>query len=37
MYPVWKLCERPAPAKTGRCDLHPVKKLWPENDTKGGI
>lgn len=31
MFPDWKLCERPVKSGgDGRCDLHPVKKLWPD-------
>jgi hypothetical protein len=29
-YPDWKLCERPVKAPEYRCELHPIKKLWPE-------
>lgn len=29
IYPTWKNCGRPTKGK--RCDLHPVKRLWPED------
>lgn len=28
-YPSWTKCGRPAPVETERCELHPLKKIWP--------
>lgn len=34
IWPTWKLCERPVRVGgDGRCEIHPVKKLWPDGDA----
>lgn len=38
VFPAWTTCGRPAPIpRTGqaRCELHPVKRIWPTDDLLG--